>query len=55
MYRGDCFDAQALFTMYSNADHAGNLDNQRSTGGYVLLGAGTAVSGSSRLQTTVAL
>ena len=41
----------SLFTTYSDADHAGNPDNRKSTSGYVVkIGTG-AVSWSSRLQT----
>jgi hypothetical protein len=47
--------SQELFLTYSDADHGGNTDNGRSTGGYLVkLGAG-AVSWSSKLQTMVAL
>jgi hypothetical protein len=43
------------FIAYSDADHGGNLDNGRSTGGYVVkIGTG-AVSWSLKLQTLVAL
>jgi hypothetical protein len=44
-----------LFQTYSDADHAGNSDNMRSTGGFVVLMAGGATSWSSRLQGLVAL
>jgi hypothetical protein len=44
-----------LFTTYSDADHAGNPDNGRSTSGYVVkIGTG-AISWASKLQTIVAL
>ena len=43
-----------FFTMFSNADHGGNLDNGRSTTGTLLMMAGGAVSWSSRIQTIVA-
>jgi len=55
VYRRDAFDAQQLFSAFVDADHAGNPDNGRSTGGYALLIAGSAVSWSSRLQTITAL
>ena len=55
VYRRDQFDPRNIFTAYCDADHAGNVDNGRSTGGYVLLIAGAAVSWSSRLQTITAL
>jgi hypothetical protein len=44
-----------LFTTYSDADHGGNPDNGRSTGGYVVKMGTGAVSWSSRLQSIVAL
>jgi hypothetical protein len=48
-------DASEPFITYSNADHRGNPDNGRLTGGYVVkIGTG-AVSWSSKLQTLVAL
>jgi len=48
-------DAPEPFITYSDADHRGNPDNGRSTGGYVVeIGTG-AVSWSSKLQTLVAL
>ena len=55
VYRRDLFDPRNIFTAYCDADHAGNVDNGRSTGGYALLIAGAAVSWSSRLQTITAL
>ena len=55
VYRRDAFDAKAFFTAYVDADHAGNIDTGRSTGGYALLIAGGAVSWQSRLQTITAL
>jgi len=51
----DLFDPRNIFTAYCDADHAGNIDNGRFTGGYVLLIAGAAVSWSSHLQTITAL
>ena len=44
-----------LFTTYSDADHAGNPDNGRSTGGYVVKMGTGAISWSSRLQGIVSL
>jgi hypothetical protein len=44
-----------LFQTYSDADHGGNPDNGRSTGGFVVLMAGGAISWSSRLQGIVTL
>ena len=47
--------SQDLILTYSDADHGGNCDNGKSTGGYLVkLGTG-AVSWSSKLQTMVAL
>jgi hypothetical protein len=43
------------FTSYSDADHGGNPDNGRSTGGYLLKIGSGAVSWSSKLQSLVAL
>lgn len=40
---------------FTDSDWAGNVDNRKSTGGYVFLMAGAAVSWSSKLQPTVAL
>jgi len=48
-------DSDELFTTYSDADHGGNPDNGRSTGGYVVKMGTGAVSWSSRLQSIVAL
>ena len=31
VYCGDAFDVQQLFSAFVDADHAGNLDNRRST------------------------
>ena len=44
-----------LFTTYTDADHGGNPDNGRSTGGYAIVIGGGAVSWSSRLQSVVSL
>ena len=44
-----------LFVTYSDADHAGNPDNGRSTGGYLVKMGTGAISWSSRLQSIVAL
>ena len=46
-------DSPALFTTYTDADHGGNPDNGRSTGGYAIIIGGGAVSWSSRLQLRV--
>ena len=40
---------------YTDADWGGNLDNRRSTGGFVFIFAGGAISWSCKLQETVAL
>ena len=55
VYQGDLHASQDIFSAYSDADHAGNPDNGRSTSGYVLTIAGGAVSWSSRLQSLTAL
>jgi transposase InsO family protein len=44
-----------LFSTYTDADHAGNPDNGRSTSGYVVKMGNGAISWSSRLQGIVAL
>lgn len=44
-----------LFETFSDADHGGNPDNGKSTGGYVVKMAGAAVSWRSRLQGIVTL
>ena len=44
-----------LFTTYTDADHAGNPDNGRSTSGYIVKVGSGAISWSSRLQGIVAL
>ena len=48
-------DSSQLFTTYTNADHGGNPDNGRSTGGYAILIGGGAVRWSSCLQPIVSL
>ena len=48
-------NSDELFTTYSDADHGGNSDNGRSTGGYLVKIGSGAVSWSSKLQTLVAL
>ena len=48
-------DSPHLFTTYTDADHGGNPDNGRSTGGYAIIIGGGAVSWSSRLQSVVSL
>ena len=48
-------DSSQLFTTYTDADHGGNPDNGRSTGGYAVIIGGGAVSWSSRLQSIVSL
>jgi hypothetical protein len=48
-------DSSHLFTTYTDADHGGNPDNGRSTGGYAVIIGGGAVSWSSRLQSVVSL
>ena len=48
-------DSPALFTTYTDADHGGDPDNGRSTGGYAIIIGGGAVSWSSRLQSVVSL
>jgi hypothetical protein len=48
-------NSSELFTTYSDADHGGNPDNGRSTGGYVVKMGSGAVSWSSKLQGLVAL
>ena len=55
VYRRADFDAKSLFVAYSDADHAGSVDTGRSTGGYALIMAGTAISWQSKLQSLVAL
>lgn len=44
-----------LFTSFTDADHAGNKDNGRSTGGYLVRFGTGAISWSSKLQSLVAL
>ena len=48
-------DSPHLFTTYTDADHGGNPDNGRSTGGYAIIIGGGAVSWSSHLQSVVSL
>ena len=43
------------FITYSDADHGGNADNGKPTGGYVVKIGGGAVSWSSKLQSLIAL
>ena len=43
------------FFTYSDADHGGDVDNGKSTGGYLVTVAGGAVSWASKLQSVVAL
>lgn len=45
----------SLFNTYHDADHAGDLEHSRSTGGYVLTMGTGAVSWSSKLQPLIAL
>ncbi len=49
------YPSSELFTTYTDADHAGNPDNGRSTSGYLVKMGNGAVSWSSRLQGIVAL
>src|SRR6266567_8709422 len=56
VFRGD--DKEDLSTLildYTDSDWAGEVDTRRSTGGYVFKMCGSAVSWSSKLQTTPAL
>ena len=48
-------NSSQLFITYSDADHGGNPDNGKSTGGYVVKIGSGAVSWSSKLQPLVAL
>ncbi|MCO5567226.1 hypothetical protein L7F22_020915 [Adiantum nelumboides] len=49
-----CYGSQELSVMgYTDSDYAGDLDNRRSTSGYVFTMAGGAISWRSRLQTCV--
>jgi len=43
------------FLTYSDADHGGDVDNGRSTGGYLVICAGAAISWARKLQSIVAL
>lgn len=55
-FRGDANnDLTALILGYSDSDWAGDIDTRRSTGGYVFLMSGAAISWSSKLQTSPAL
>ena len=47
--------SEPSFITYSDADHGGNPDNGKSTGGYVVKIGSGAVSWSSKLQPLVAL
>jgi hypothetical protein len=55
VYRRTAFDPTNFFVTYLDADHGGNPDNGKSTGGYEIIIGGAAVSWSSRLQGIVAL
>ena len=48
-------ESSQLFIAYTDADHGGNPDNGRSTGGYAIIIGDAAVSWSSRLQSVVSL
>ena len=48
-------DLSSLILGYTDSDWAGNIDTRRSTGGYVFLMCGAAVSWSSKLQSSPAL
>jgi len=48
-------NATELFTTYTDADHAGNPDNGKSTGGYIVKMGSGAISWQSKLQSIVAL
>ena len=48
-------DSSKPFITYTDADHGGNPDNGRSTGGYTIIMGGAAVSWSSHLQPVVSL
>ena len=54
VYSHDVNDKE-LFTTYTDADHGGNKDNGKSTGGYVTLVCGAAVGWRSTLQAFVTL
>jgi hypothetical protein len=55
VYQGDRFDSKYIFSTFTDSDHAGNPDNGRSTGGYLVRIEGGAVSWISKLQTLTAL
>jgi len=48
-------DSKELFISYCDADHGGNKDNGKSTGGYLMKYGGGAISWSSKLQPFVSL
>ncbi|XP_067133879.1 uncharacterized protein [Centruroides vittatus] len=52
---GILYNGNKKLALYSDADFAGNLEDRRSTSGYLLMYSGGAVSWHSRKQRTVAL
>ena len=48
VYRGDQFNAQDVFRVFTDAAHGDSIDTGRSTSGYLLTIGGGAVSWSSR-------
>jgi hypothetical protein len=48
-------DSTDSFTTFSDSDHGGDVDNGKSTGGYLVKFAGGAISWGSKLQSIVAL
>jgi hypothetical protein len=54
VYRRDAFDSDSAFATFCDADHAGNPDNMRSTGGYLITIGGAAVAWQSKLQSIAA-